>query len=283
MADDADLRAAARVAGGGLDLDDAVVDFGHFLREQLAHEIGMRAAEEDLRAAIVALHLGDERADTLADTGGFAGNLLVAADDAFGTAEVDDHMAEFDRLDHAGDDFARAILEFLELALALGIADLLEDHLLGRLRVDAAEIDRRQRIDDEVADLGIVLQLLRGLQIDLLEIVLDLFDHLDDAPQAQVTGLRIELGANVVLRTIAVAGGLLDRLFHRFDHDGLVDHLFRCDRIGDREEFSLVGGNGTGHQSSAFSSSVSTISSAPLVSSGWVAAISSSVKTSFAE
>ena len=45
VADDADLGAAARVAGGGLDLDDAVVNLGHFLREQLLHEVGVGAAE----------------------------------------------------------------------------------------------------------------------------------------------------------------------------------------------------------------------------------------------
>ena len=44
VADDADLGAAARVAGGGLDLDDAVVNLGHFLREQLLHEVGVGAA-----------------------------------------------------------------------------------------------------------------------------------------------------------------------------------------------------------------------------------------------
>ena len=196
-------------------------------------------------------------------------------------------MAEFDRLDHAGDDFARAVLELFVLALALGIADLLEDHLLRALRVDAAQIDRRQRIDDEVADLGVVLKLLRLFEVDLLEVIFHFFDHFDHTPQAQITGLRVELGADIVFRAVTVAGRFLNRLFHRLDDDRLVDHLFRSDRVGDREEFSLVGGNGTGHQSSAFSSSgmsgVSTISSAPLVSSGWVAAISASVKTSFAE
>src|SRR5690606_5253784 len=51
VADRADLGAAARIAGGGLDLNDAVVDCGHFLREQLLHEVGMRTGEEDLRTA----------------------------------------------------------------------------------------------------------------------------------------------------------------------------------------------------------------------------------------
>ena len=80
------------------------------------------------------------------------GICCVAADDALGAAEIDDDVAELDALDDAGDDLAGAVLELLILALALGIADLLEDDLLGGLGGDAAEFDRRQRIDDEVAD-----------------------------------------------------------------------------------------------------------------------------------
>ena len=123
-------------------------------------------------------------ADAVADADHFARDLLVAADDALGAAEVDDDVAELDALDDAGDDLAGAVLEFLVLALALGVADLLEDDLLGGLGGDAAELDRRQRIDDEVADRGVLLQLLRALEVDLLEIILDLLDHLD----ARATG-----------------------------------------------------------------------------------------------
>src|SRR3546814_12866257 len=84
-----------------------------------------------------------------ADADEFAGDLLIAADDALGAAEMHHDMAEFDRLDDAGDYLTHAVLEFLMLALALGVADLLEDHLLGRLGVDAAQGDRRPRVDDE--------------------------------------------------------------------------------------------------------------------------------------
>ncbi len=143
VADDADLGAAARVAGGGLDLDDAVVDFRHFLGEQLLHEFGMGARQEYLRSAGFAADGHDQRANAVADADHFARDLLVAADDALGAAEVDDDVAEFDPLDDAGDDLVGAVLEFLELALALGVADLLEDDLLGGLRGDAAELDRR--------------------------------------------------------------------------------------------------------------------------------------------
>ena len=111
--------------------------------------------------AVLAADLEDQRADAVADADDLARDLLVAADHALGAAEVDDDVAELDRLDDAGDDLAGAVLEFLVLALALGVADLLEDHLLGGLRGDAAELDRRQRIDDEVAELGALLRASR--------------------------------------------------------------------------------------------------------------------------
>ncbi len=88
------------------------------------------------------------------------------------------------------------------------------------------------------------LELLRAFQVDLLEIILDLFDHLEHAPQAEVAGVRVELGANVVLGAVAGAGGALDRVLHRLDDDGLVDQLFARDRIGDGEQLGLVGSSG---------------------------------------
>ena len=170
------------------------------------------------------------------------------------------------------------------LALALGVADLLEDDLLGGLGGDAAELDRRQRIDDEVADRGVRLELLRALHVDLLEIILDLFDHFDDAPQAQVAGDRVELGADVVLGAVAGAGGALDGVFHRLDDDAAVDQFLARDGVGDREQLGLVGGgtgggSGGGHGVLTFHLD----ESAPSVSSGAVALMSLSVSSSLAE
>src|SRR3546814_989892 len=68
------------------------------------------------------------------------------------SSDLDD-MTELDALHDAGDDLSDAVLEFLILPLTLGVADLLENDLLGGLRIDAPQIDRRQRINDEVADL----------------------------------------------------------------------------------------------------------------------------------
>ena len=210
----------------------------------------MRAAQEDLRATVLALHLHDPCADTLADAGNLAGDLLVAADHTLGAAKVDDDMAELDRLDDAGDDFAGAVLEFGILTVALGIADLLKDHLLGGLRIDTAQINRRQRIDDIIANRRARLQFLGSLQIDLFEVILDHLNHLDHAPQTQIAGARVQLGADVVFGAVTVASRFLDRLLHSLDDDRLVDHLLGGDGGGNRKQFGAVSGTRTGHGSS---------------------------------
>ena len=144
-----DLGARARIAGDRHDFDDAVIDFRHFLAEQARHEFGMGARQEDLRPALLAAHVIDIGADAVAGAEGLARQRFVAPHDAFAAAEIDDHVAIFDALDRAMHDLADAVLVFVIHALALGIAHLLHDHLLGVLRRDAAEFDRRQRLGDD--------------------------------------------------------------------------------------------------------------------------------------
>ena len=113
----------------------------------------MGARQEDLRAARLLAHIDDVGAHPVAGVEVLARDRLLAAQQRFGAAEIDDDVAELDALDQAVDDVADAILELVVLAAALGLAHLLDDDLLRRLRGDPAEIDRRQRIDDEVAEL----------------------------------------------------------------------------------------------------------------------------------
>ena len=65
------------IAGGGLDLDDAVVNLGHFLREQLLHEVGMGARLRKICGPRVSRRTRqDQRADAVADADHFARDLL---------------------------------------------------------------------------------------------------------------------------------------------------------------------------------------------------------------
>src|SRR5204862_550751 len=83
-------------------------------------------------------HVVDVGADAIAVAEGFARDQFVAAHDALAPAEIDDDVAVFDALDLTVDDLADAVLELLVLAVALGVAHLLDDDLLGGLGGDAA-------------------------------------------------------------------------------------------------------------------------------------------------
>ena len=154
VGDHADLGTAAGVTGDGLHFDDAVVNLRYFLSEQLGHELGRGTGQEDLRATGFRAYIADVTADAVAVAERFARDQLIAAHDGFGPAQVHDHVAVFGTLDDAVDDFADAVLEFFVLTLALGIADLLDDHLFGGLSGDAAKVHRRQRVSHVVADVG---------------------------------------------------------------------------------------------------------------------------------
>ena len=97
--------------------------------------------------------LVDVRANAVADAQHFLGDQLVARDHAFDAPRLDDHVAALDALDGAGQQVVLAVEEVVQDLLALGVADLLQDHLLRRLRADAAELDRLERLLDDVAEL----------------------------------------------------------------------------------------------------------------------------------
>ena len=62
-------------------------------------------------------------------------------------------VAALDALDGARQQVVVALEEVVQDLLALGVADLLQDHLLRRLRADAAELDRLERLLDHLAHL----------------------------------------------------------------------------------------------------------------------------------
>ena len=85
---------------------------------------------------------------------------------------------------------------------------------------------------------------------DLDRVVVDLVDHEQVARQAQLAGLRVDLGVDVRLGAVARAGGLRDRVLHRGDDDRAVDHLLAGDRVGDLQELEPVGADRHGVYSS---------------------------------
>ena len=141
-----DLGARAGVAGAALDLQQALLDLGHFLAEQLDHEFGRRARQDDRRAAQRQVDFHDHGAHAVAVAQVFLGDHLAAAQAAFDAAGLDDDVALVHALDGADEDLVAARHEVVEQHLALGVADLLQDDLLGRHRADAADRHRLDRL-----------------------------------------------------------------------------------------------------------------------------------------
>src|SRR5690606_38279116 len=103
----------------------------------------MGAREENLRAALLAAHTVDGGAHAIAIFEGLARDQFVTPDDRLAAAKIDDDIAVFHALHCAVDDLADAVLVLLILAVALGLAHLLHNHLLGGLCRDATEIHGR--------------------------------------------------------------------------------------------------------------------------------------------
>ena len=200
----------------------------------------MRARQEDLRAACLRPDIVDVGAHPILVAERLARLHLVAAQDRLGATEIDQHVAVFDALDLADHDLADAVLVLVVLALALGLAHLLHDHLLGALRGDAAEIDRRQRLQDVVADLRRRIALARLLQRDLDRRIGDLLGHLQIAIQPDVAGLAVDLGDDLMLLAVLAPGRGLDRLLHRDDHVLDADALLLGDVLGDPDQFQAA-------------------------------------------
>ncbi len=209
----------------------------------------MGAGQENLRAPGLAPDVIDVGADAIAGPEHLAGDQFVAAHDRLaraGAAEIDHDIAVFDPLDLAVDDIADAILVDIILLVALRLADLLHQHLLGRLSGNASVVERRQRFGDPVADLGRGILLLRLRERHLRRLVLDRVDDEQEPREADLAGFRVDLRAYFGLLAVARPRSLLHRVFHRRQHDRSIDRFLPRDRIDDLQQFKSVGANGHG-------------------------------------
>src|SRR5262249_30622153 len=137
---DRDLGAIARFADRAANHHGAVVDFRHFLLEQLDEERGIRARQDDLRPLRVLRHGLDDGAHAVADGVVLRARLLLARNLRLDAADFGDDVAALEALDHRVDDLADPLAELAVDLLALGLAHPLGDDLLGRLRGNPAEL-----------------------------------------------------------------------------------------------------------------------------------------------
>ena len=200
------MARSPRLAHGALDDDRRVVDLRDFLLEQLDEQRRVGPREHDLRALGAAIHGSDHGAHPVAGRVALGARLFLARQHCFDAADLDDDVAVLEALHGAADDVADALVVLGEDVLALGLPDLLEDHLLGRLGRDAPEhLGRLGELDLHV-DFGfLAVDLLRVDQRDLRRGVGHLGDDLLDGVQFHLARLGVEPRSQVLVRLVVLA------------------------------------------------------------------------------
>ena len=170
---DGHLRAGAGLAGDGLDLNVAGGNLGDVQLKQALDQAGVRAGDDDLRAAGRAADLHDVDADQIALEIVLAADLLAGGEPGFGAvralSETDGQIAGVvvHAQDGAGEDLMLLGREAVENHAALGLTDALDDDLLGGLGGDATEGLGLDILADEIADGAVRVDLPGGVQLDL--------------------------------------------------------------------------------------------------------------------
>jgi len=157
--------------------------------------------------------------------------LLAQRQDGLGTSQVDDDRALLEAPDDAVHDLALAILVLLEDVVALGLADHLDDHLLGRLREDAPEARGVELHADLVAELGFGIEAVRLLERDLGGGVGDDLDHLAEFEELDLAEILVVAGLDLALLALRAPRGLLHGLLDRADDLLAVDSLVLGDLV----------------------------------------------------
>ena len=225
---DGDLGAFAGLAGDGADADGAVVDLGDFGLEEVLNKSRRGAGDDDLRTLGGAVDAEQNDADALADGELLEARLLALGHAGFGFAEVEDDVHGLEALDGGVEDLAGAVVVLVEDGVALGLADLLEDDLLGHLGGDTAERGGVLVETEFAADFDLGGEFAGLFERHLIDVVLDLLGALDDGLEdvgADLAGLAVHLGAHVFLGLVVLAGGEGDRVLNGADYDSRLDSL----------------------------------------------------------
>jgi hypothetical protein len=213
------------------------------MSNRLDDEFRRGARQDDLRATRIAVDAQQVGADAVADAQVFLGNHLVTRQQGLDLASLDNGIAALHALDRAVDDVLLALQEVSQNLLALGIADFLQDDLLGSLGTDAPEIDRLQRLLERVARLDFRIVLLRFGKRHL-EVLIDVFVVGHDLPATEgleFTRLAIDRDTHVGLVMDTLLGRRGERQFKGAKDDVLADVLFAGQCIDQQQISRLMG------------------------------------------
>ena len=178
----------------------------------------MGAGDDQLRAALVLVHLDQEHLDPLAGPVALVRHLLASRHDRLGLAQLDDDGPRIGALHDAVQHLALLVVKLLVDRIALVVADALQDDLLHGLRGDAAEVLRGALDANLVADPRVGRVGHRLGQRHLAEGILDLVDHLLDGKDAHGAGGLVDIDGDLLLGVRHLLVDALQSMFDRGEH-----------------------------------------------------------------
>src|SRR5690625_2807360 len=135
------LGAPARIAGGALELNQLLTNFRHFELEQLQQKLVHGAADKQLRAANLRTHLVQVAAHPVVEPHRLARNGVPRRDECIGVlAQIEHDAAALGALDLAADQLVNAVFVGVNHLGPLGLANALDNDLLGGMGGDAAKL-----------------------------------------------------------------------------------------------------------------------------------------------
>jgi hypothetical protein len=150
-----------------------VLDLRHFELEQSLHQAFSGAREHNRRSLRRLAHIQYVRANKIVDPEVFTRHLLGERKQRLVFAvEQHVHVTLLVALHRTFDDVVQLRRVFVVYGVALGFADALHDHLLGRLRRDPAEVFGRDLFVEEIT--GLILRpglLRRNLELGIGDFV----------------------------------------------------------------------------------------------------------------
>src|SRR6185312_1361460 len=204
-----DLGALAGLAGDGADHDRAVVDFRNLGLKQVLYQLRRGAGDNHLRTLGRAVHFKQHHAHALAHGKLLKARLLTLGAAGFRLADIEYRVLAFDALDGGVQDLLFAMGVFLEDGVALRFANLLENHLLGQLRGNAAQRAGVAIEANLASRLDAGSQLVGFRESDLVDRVLDLVlvgYHSLVYVGRDFAGVLVKLPAHVFLGLVILAG-----------------------------------------------------------------------------
>jgi hypothetical protein len=196
------------IARGGAISSSPFLDLGHLELEELHQELGGDTRQDQLRPARLAVDLGDVGAHTVAHP-----QFLLAISWSRGSSASTrpDSTIRLPRSARFTVPVTRdspRSRKSLRICSRSGVADLLQDHLLGGLRADAPEGLRFERLLDHVAQSGFRVLGHRVGDRDLVRrlLVLLVGHHRPAAERVVLARLAVDLHAHVDLVLEALLG-----------------------------------------------------------------------------